>query len=458
MNKMKKLLALLAAAVMLLTACGGGKSPQSDPGSSAGENPGTSDGAGSQEQTVQGDTWGAENGMSGYVEYKYDDEGREVERLLINGVTGTLYRRFETTYDYENPGEGDVLVTKTNTYGPNNFLLYTMEMYHNHDGYPAWSTGYDVFREELTITQDYSGDEHLYARNRKIYDFRSEVLVFWIDHYGPEGLESRVHYWKDGTPYIQVFFSRDRNGNEIMKYDPLWGGSDYLRPEYNDQGQLIAYRQVAYDDITGVDEYIKWAFEYDAAGHMTRKTEYESDGDIKRDKKLTYAEDGSLARCDIFYVHEVFTFNYENGFLVSRTGINNDISAMAYDYYPSGMVRTLICADDYDFTSNFHSFYHFAEDGSLLAKGTYDYDIIKSVRYDVRTVEFYNPDGTPDQRYVWSEDTENHEGIFWMRQYLYDEAGNETTNYNEEPYEEPYHDPIPAEDEVGFILDFLNSH
>lgn len=59
MNKMKKLLALLAAAVMLLAACGGGKSPQSDPSSSAGENTGTGDGVGSQEQTVQGDTWGS---------------------------------------------------------------------------------------------------------------------------------------------------------------------------------------------------------------------------------------------------------------------------------------------------------------------------------------------------------------------------------------------------------------
>lgn len=444
MNKMKKLLALLAAAVMLLTACGGGKTPQRVPASSAGENTGTGEAAGSQEQTVQGDTWGAENGMSGYVEYKYDDEGREIERLLINGVTGTLYRRFETTYGYENPGEGDVLVTRTNTYGPNNFLLYTMEMYHNHDGYPAWSTGYDVFREELTITQDYSGTEGLYARNQKIYDFRSEVLVFWIDHYGPEGLESRDYYWKDGTPYAQEFFGWDSEGNEVMAHAPLRGASRRYSPEYNDQGQLIAYRWIPADERTA--GYIKWTFEYDAAGRMTRKTEYDSDGDIERDKKLTYAEDGSLTQCRVLSSNEWFTFNYENGFLVSRTGIDNDIKSMQYDYYPSGVVRTLIYGRQNELASSVECFYRFAEDGSLLAEVTYD-------AYD-RMVEYYNPDGTLDREYRWTEDSEYIEGTFRTIQYIYDSAGNKTASTSEEPY----HDPIPAEDEVGFILDFLNSH
>ena len=456
MNKMKKLLALLAAAVMLLTACGGGKAPQRDPGGSAGENTGTGDGAGSQEQTVQGDTWGAENGMSGYVEYKYDDEGREIERILINGVTGTLYRRFETTYGFDNVGDGDVPVSLTSTYGPNNILLYTLDMYYSDDGYLTWSSGYDVFLQELTMTQTYSGKEQLYATDRNIYDFRSEVLVFWIDHYGPEGLESRDYYWKDGTPYAQEFFGRDSEGNEVMAHAPLRGASRRYSPEYNDQGQLIAYRWIPADE--GTDGYIKWAYEYDAAGRMTRKTEYDSDGDIERDKKLTYAEDGSLTQCSVLCAHEWFHFNYENGVLVSRNGINNEVGAMMYDYHPSGVVRTLIGADSYDFTSNFHWFYRFAEDGSLLAKGTYDYNIRESVWYDIRMVEFYNPDGTLDRKYEWTEDSENNEGIFRTRQYLYDEAGNETTNYNEEPYEEPYHDPIPAEDEVGFILDFLNSH
>lgn len=187
---------------------------------------------------------------------------------------------------------------------------------------------------------------------------------------------------------------------------------------------------------------------------MTRKTEFDSDGDIERDKKLTYAEDGSLTQCRVLSSNEWFTFYYENGFLVSRTGINNDISAMMYDYYPSGVVRTLIGADSYDFTSNFLWFYRFAEDGSLLAKGTYDYNIRESVWYDIRMVEFYNPDGTLDRKYEWTENSENNEGIFRTKQYLYDEAGNKTASTSEEPC----HDPIPAEDEVGFILDFLNSH
>lgn len=454
MNRTKKLLALLMAALMLLTACGSGNSAEGTTGNGAsGEEIGASDDTGSQEQTVQGDTWGAENGMSGYVEYQYDEEGREVECRLINGVTGTLYRRVETTYDYENMGEGDVLISETKTYGPNNILLYTLNKIYNHDGYLAWSNGTDVFLEMGTISQTYSGTERIYANNQNIYDFRSEVLVYWIDHYGPEGLESRDYYWKDGTLYIQEFYGRDSNGNEVMVHDPMWGTNHRCRPEYNDQGQLIAYWKMFEGEA---DDYIKWAFEYDAEGRLTRKTEYASDGDIQRDRKLTYAEDGSLSQCSILYAHELFTFNYENGFLVSRTGINDEIASMQYEYYPSGVVRTLICTDSFDFTSNFRCFYRFAEDGSLLAKGTYDYNIIKSVRYDIRNVEFYNPDGTLEREYTWKEDTENHEGTFVSSQYIYNEADGKREKIN--GTSEAYLDPIPAEDEVGFIMDFLNSH
>ena len=449
MNRMKKLFVLLMAVVMLLAACGGEKSSPSEPnGDTVVEESTVETETTPQEQPVQADTWGSQYGMSGYVEYKYDEEGREIERLLINGATGTLHRRFVTTYD-EDYG---MPISETLTYGPNNILLYTVNQRYTEEGYPTWSTGYDQFLAKQTITQELSGSDYLYAKHQMIYDTGSEVLVFWIDHYGPNGLESRDYYWKDGTLYIQEFYTYTGDGSYTMRYKPLFGGDDQCIPEFNEQGQLIAYWKDRYDE----EDFLRWSFEYDEEGRLTRRTRYEMDGEIERDTTLTYAEDGSLIQCSMLYGYLHSVFNYEDGFLVSRSGINNEIASMQYEYYPSGVVKTLICYDSYDLGSDFNCFYRFAEDGTLLAAGTYDYGMEENFMYDTRAVEFYNPDGTLAMEYRWEENTKTHEGIYVSREYIYDDANSKypTVNRNREAYL----DPIPAEDEMGFIMDLLNNY
>ncbi|MCD8218519.1 MAG: hypothetical protein LUD01_10890 [Clostridiales bacterium] len=473
MKKLRNLMTLIALGliVFILASCGserGGASGVSDADEAA-------DGSAASAAEQKEDDWGAVNGMSGTIEYEYDEDGQLVRMTLINGVTGTVYRRIEYSYVEDDWGT----TTKAEMYGPNDILLYSVSTDCDTDGYLNYISGYDYFKEDASSYYNYQGGEYEVLLDSSRYDTYNEADDFWIQKYDDQGrIAERTYYFKDGSLIASETYSYDyqsaydvEGAEYIMYYERVGGSFDYLVPVFDEDGLLIQYNDMTsyrYDDgETADEEYDEnaekvpvFTYEYDSESRLV-KAVYLDEGEEDTVQTLTYNENGSVAQCVFERNQMTYTFTYEDGYLTCREGIatsigSGDIGTMDYEYYESGVVKRLVCYSEFSHSDedpeHLEYIYTFAEDGHLLACTDYDYcyqdaSNMNSGFRDCRTTKFYGEDGTELLKINWVEETEIAEGEIEL--HIYSDEIDEAELRKVIP--EEYHEELCVEKDLEEI-------
>lgn len=453
MRKMKKTGILLLALLICLVMAGCGSSDGS--GNSGGSGDSGTTGSAKEKKEPKEDTWGAVNGLSGIVEYTYDDDGNVTEMVLYNGVTGNVYRRI--TYTYLEPTDYGS-ECRTETYGANGILLYALNETRNADGYLEYSSGYDNFRGEQSSMHIYTGGEAEQVESGQENNDYDKSDYYWVQKYNDDGnISERTYYFKDAYPGAQETYDYDVDEAEYKMTYKI-GGVTYgiYIPEFDDDGNLIQY-------VSRSDEEVAYTYEYDEEGRIRRSVEYLR-GEEYAWQELTYDAEGNVEQCLFHNNDRDYTFYHENGNLVRRDGImasigSGDIGYMDYEYYDSGVVKALICYSHSHEEEDLEYIYSFYETGELRCETVYDYTYNSddgrqprsgSSFRDKRIDTFYLEDGTRVVSVETTEETDAAEGKREIKHYS--EAGT----WSGSDYLE-FHSEVPGENEIQDIEELAES-
>lgn len=405
------------------------------------------------------DTWGTTNGMSGPVEYEFDEMGNMLQMTLINPESGRLFRRI--TYEYDEFG-GCIV----DTYGPNNILLYSLTQVRNEQGYLSYVRGYDWFKETLSSVQQYTGGEWEQIESQTLYDYRDGVDNYWICHYSGEQVSERNFYFKDGAAVARQVYTYLQDGTYEMEYQENGLTTGYYIPIYDREGRVIELR-----NKNGPTSRPYWTYTYDGEGRLLVATYYDGKDKILQQQERNYSNDGKLKQCRYFSDEMEYIFKYEKGDIVFREGITQnlgegDIGCMKYEYYKSGAVKYLMCYGVHrdPILEDLKYIYSFYEDGSLKSQSIYEntenFDepitgykdsITGYIHHMTRKTTIYQPDGEKIVTYIWRESTPYKEG---RCEYFYYNENGKRTKWQSQSYQ----GEIPSNTELKDLEEVEKKH
>lgn len=311
---MKKLLAVLLAALMILGMCACNKD----------------EGKGNDEFALMTDAVirniSGENEMIMKMTFEYDDNYKIIgskiyyeDKLYTDMVCdGDPYRplsqtdydedgnvQYTSTYTYDANGneltyirkdaEGNVLSSTANTYSPEGWL--TREEYYYEDGDPNW-TAYTYDAHGHKISEKNGQGESVWTE-----------LTFENTCNGDKLAEVKV-YDADGTLTRTETYDADGNQTLQILYSDM--GSEYARTEYTYQNGKLVLQMESW----GENEYYRTEYTYNDAGDVTEVRNTSVYGEESSESKtvITY-ENGKLASAKAYENGELegeYTFNYRN--------------------------------------------------------------------------------------------------------------------------------------------------
>lgn len=379
--------------------------------------------------------------LRAYDVYEYDENGYVLKntRYSANGVKTGYTEYFEnTTYINKYAGQ-----RRSESYDSDGNLSYIYE--YNKNGNTTKSENYSS-KGKLWSAEEYEYDEDDHLVKKLSYDSERKLTGYTVYEYDENYILSETSYDSDGnktkyTEYVEKtsYYNRgdDTYRKKIEKYENgvLTSRDEYEFDENGKRTKLISYdgngNKTGYTEYVVIKtnrngyesegSYIKASENYDEAGKMTGRTEYEYDENANKTKVSRYAGDGKLieyteTKYDGEYILSEGIYDGNGNKIqyteyLENTGIYDIYSRKKrYEKYENGKLTELTEYNENGKTLKSSSY----KNGSLESYSNYHYDesgtLIKVTYCDAynRIVNYYEIEYTDEigngKTYVYDKD------------------------------------------------------